>query len=68
MFVSVVIPCYRSAGMLPALVERLNKVMADATTAYEIILVVDGSPDNTWEVADSLAKRSGPVRAIRLAR
>uniref|UniRef100_UPI0013C31A54 glycosyltransferase family 2 protein n=1 Tax=Allorhizocola rhizosphaerae TaxID=1872709 RepID=UPI0013C31A54 len=48
--------------------ERLNKVMADATTAYEIILVVDGSPDNTWEVADSLAKRSGPVRAIRLAR
>ncbi len=68
MFVSIVVPCYRSAGTLPALVERTVAVMSGLATAYEIILVVDGSPDDTWAVAHGLALRGGPVRAIRLAR
>ncbi|SRR6266540_3481728 len=68
MFVSIVVPCYRSGGTLPALVGRLNAVMSGFATAYEIILVVDGSPDDTWSVAHELALRGGPVRAIRLAR
>src|SRR5262245_47338027 len=53
--VSIVVPCYRSARTLPALVTRLHAVMASATVPYEIILVVDGSPDDTWSVAQSLA-------------
>ncbi len=69
MFVSVVVPCYRSARTLPALVERLSAVLPGVTTSYEVILVVDGSPDlATWQVADELARRRGPVQAIRLAR
>jgi glycosyltransferase involved in cell wall biosynthesis len=71
MFVSIVVPCYRSAGTLPALVERLNAVMPSLVSAYEVILVVDGSPDQTWPVAHELALRGGAggaVRAIRLAR
>jgi undecaprenyl-phosphate 4-deoxy-4-formamido-L-arabinose transferase len=35
---------------------------------YEIILVVDGSPDDTWTVADDLARSDHTVRAILLAR
>jgi undecaprenyl-phosphate 4-deoxy-4-formamido-L-arabinose transferase len=42
--------------------------MSGLATTYEIILVVDGSPDDTWAVAHGLALRGGPVRAIRLAR
>lgn len=68
MSVSVVVPCYRSAGTLPALVARLQQVLPTVTTGYEIILVVDGSPDDTWDVAYELAQREAPVRAIRLAR
>jgi glycosyltransferase involved in cell wall biosynthesis len=68
MFVSVVVPCYRSAATLPALVTRINAVLADAVAAYEVILVVDGSPDDTWDVAHDLALRHAQVRAIRLAR
>ncbi len=68
MFVSIVVPCYRSGPTLPKLVERLERVMPEATAAYEIVLVVDGSPDNTWEVAETLAKTHPAVRAIRLAR
>lgn len=68
MFVSVVVPCYRSAATLPGLVERVAAAMSGLATTYEIILVVDGSPDDTWPVAHGLALRGGSVRAIRLAR
>jgi glycosyltransferase involved in cell wall biosynthesis len=67
-YVSVIVPCYRSATTLPTLVEGLSRVLPDATSAYEVVLIVDGSPDNTWEVASGLADRYPDVRAIRLAR
>ncbi|GAA4195785.1 glycosyltransferase family 2 protein [Microbispora amethystogenes] len=66
--VSVVIPCYRSARTLPALVERLLAVLPTAADLFEVVLVVDGSPDDTWEVAQGLAERHGSVRAVLLAR
>jgi glycosyltransferase involved in cell wall biosynthesis len=66
--VSVVIPCYRSARTLPLLVERIHAVLPTVTTAYEVILVVDGSPDDTWEVARELVERHDAVRALLLAR
>src|SRR5690349_2378085 len=68
MFVAIVVPGYRSGDTLPVLVERVSAVMSGVATTYEIILVVDGSPDDTWPVAQALALRGGPVRAIRLAR
>jgi glycosyltransferase involved in cell wall biosynthesis len=68
MFVSIVVPCYRSAGTLPSLVARINAVMPGAATAYEVILVADGGAFGTWDAAKELALSSGPVRAIQLAR
>lgn len=68
MFVSVVVPCYRSARTLPSLVDRLAAVLPEVTAGYEVVLVVDGSPDRTWEVAADIARRRPEVRAIRLAR
>jgi undecaprenyl-phosphate 4-deoxy-4-formamido-L-arabinose transferase len=68
MFVSVIVPCYRSGPMLPALVERLAKSMPAITDGYEVLLVVDGSPDDTWDVARELALTHDSVRAMRLAR
>jgi glycosyltransferase involved in cell wall biosynthesis len=71
MAVSIVVPCYRSAGTLATLVSRLTVVMARAGAPYEVILVVDGGetgPHDTWAVAQRLALTYDPVRAIRLAR
>jgi undecaprenyl-phosphate 4-deoxy-4-formamido-L-arabinose transferase len=42
--------------------------LAEATDAYEVILVVDGSPDDTWVTASALAVKYDDVKAIRLAR
>jgi glycosyltransferase involved in cell wall biosynthesis len=66
--ISVVIPCYRSARTLPALVTRLDAVMPGLTSAYEVILVVDDSTVETWSTACELARDHASVRAIRMAR
>jgi glycosyltransferase involved in cell wall biosynthesis len=66
--ISVVVPCYRSAGTLPALVDRLLVVLPTVAIDFEIVLVIDGSPDHTWDVAAGLAHGRRDVRAIRLTR
>ncbi|MEV7006441.1 glycosyltransferase family 2 protein [Streptosporangium sp. NPDC051022] len=68
MSVSVVIPCYRSARTLPVLVTRLVQVLCDMSVRYEVILVVDGSPDDTWATAAELARGIDGVRAVHLSR
>lgn len=64
----MVIPCYRSEQTLPTLTARLREVLSGATEAYEIVLVDDGSPDDTWSVARDLAAQHAEVRAFRLSR
>jgi len=64
--VSVVIPVYRSTTSLIPLVNRLEEALVGCE--FEIILVDDGSPTATWEIAADLAKTHASVRAIRLGR
>lgn len=66
--ISVVVPCYRSAATLPRLVDQLVPVLESMNSEFEIILVVDGSPDETWSVAADLADRHRVVTALRLSR
>ncbi len=60
--VSVVIPCYQQAEFLP---EAVNSVVLQTYSAWEIIIVDDGSSDNTSEVAASLSRKF-PERNIQL--
>ncbi len=68
--ISVVIPCYRSRDTIPDLVVRLLGVLESLTPHHEVILVVDGSPDDTAAVARATAERqpAGVVRVIELRR
>ncbi|WP_214412861.1 glycosyltransferase family 2 protein [Sphaerisporangium fuscum] len=68
MSVSVVVPCYRSARTLPVLVARLVPVLREMGVRHEVLLVVDGSPDDTWRTAAELASRYDCVRALHLSR
>lgn len=66
---SVVIPLYRSAETLPALLARLRAALDALGRDWEIVLVDDGSPDETWSVLGSLLVQSAEgVLAIRLMR
>jgi glycosyltransferase involved in cell wall biosynthesis len=58
---SVIIPTYNRAGFLPAVVESLRRSRA---SGLEILIVDDGSSDNTEAVATALGD---PVRYIRQA-
>lgn len=52
--VSIVVPVYNSAATLTMLLERLTATLRALTDRYEIILVDDGSRDDSWQVLQSL--------------
>src|SRR2546428_3878649 len=62
--ISVIVPTCSEADSLPALVERLGTAMAGHT--WELVVVDDGSPDGTAEVANRLSARH-PVWVVRRA-
>lgn len=63
---SLIIPAYKSAGFID---KTIAAVLAATTAQHldvEIILVNDGSPDNTWQVIRSLAANDARIRAVNL--
>lgn len=66
--ISAVIPVHRSEASLPLLIPRLTAALEQLTSAHEIILVDDGSPDASWAVIASAAQTDARVRGIRLMR
>ena len=59
--ISVVIPCYKVEKLLDRCVESILKQTFDA---FELILVDDGSPDQTGVVADKIALRDARIKVI----
>lgn len=67
--VSFVIPCYRSALTIGAVTEEIKGAMsALAGYEYEIVLVNDCSPDDTFKTISALAEIDRHITAIDLAR
>lgn len=66
--ISVVIPVYRSSSILPNLLARLDPVLAAIAVRYEVIMVCDGSPDQSWEVICRLASAYPCLRGYNLRR
>ena len=66
--ISIVSPVYRAEKILPILVSEINLVMERIGEDYEIILVDDRSPDNSWEVMKVLSNQNPKIKSIRLSR
>ncbi len=66
--ISVVSPVYMAEAILPELVDRIQKAVSEITNDFEIILVEDGSPDNSWEMIEKLASDNKLLKGIRLSR
>ena len=67
--VSFVIPCYRSAKTVGAVTREIGETMAAMPQYdYEIVLVNDCSPDDTWEVIRGLAANDKHIAAVDLAK
>ena len=68
MDISVVVPLYNEAESLPELTEWINRVMLANNFTYEIILVDDGSDDNSWQVIEGLKAGLQQIVGIKFRR
>src|SRR5215213_4616379 len=68
MDLSIVIPLFDEAESLPELSEWIAKVMQENNYSYEIIMVDDGSRDNSWEVIGALSRQNSNIKGIKFQR
>jgi len=66
--VSAVVPVYNGARTIAELVRRVEEVLGSAAGAFEIILVNDGSQDESWDMLRALSDTHDSVVAIDLMR
>lgn len=64
----IVSPVYRAGQIVPELVRRLKVSLEQITAEFEIILVEDGSPDNSWKAIEAESRKDPRVKGIRLSR
>ena len=64
----MVVPVFNGGATLPELTARLEGVLAVTAAEYEVILVDDGSADDSWQVIGACVARYPWARGIRLMR
>ncbi len=68
MNISIVIPVFNEEESLPELCSWIQRVVQGNNLTYEIIMVDDGSTDNSWSVVESLHQSDNHVKGIRFQR
>ncbi|MBQ6217566.1 MAG: glycosyltransferase family 2 protein [Erysipelotrichaceae bacterium] len=66
--ISVIVPCFNEEEALPFFYDEITKVFADLKEDYEIILVNDGSTDNTLQVMKSLSEKDRHIVYLSFSR
>lgn len=67
-FLSIVIPVYGAEEIVDELIEQLIQVIESITTEYEIILIDDCGPDNSWERIKLNCNLNSRIKGIKLSR
>lgn len=68
MHLSIISPVYRAEQLLDQLVERVMESVGAISSDFEIILVDDYSPDNSWSKIEELSTKHPQVKGIKLSR
>jgi glycosyltransferase involved in cell wall biosynthesis len=68
MKISIVSPVYMGARLVEELVSRLCKTLKTLCDDFEIILVEDGSPDESWSAIAKVCSNNSKVKGIKLSR
>ena len=66
--ISVVVPIYNDSEVIHELIKRLSPVLESITADYEIILVDDGSRDDSWLQMLAVRQANASIKAVRLSR
>ena len=68
MDISIVIPLLNEAESLPELMEWIDRVMTANKFSYEVLMIDDGSSDNSWAMITELRSKFPALRGIRFRR
>ncbi len=68
MDISVVIPLFNEEESLPELAVWIEKVMNTNNFSYEIVMIDDGSKDNSWQVIEELQQKNPCIKGIKFRR
>ena len=68
MDLSVIIPLYNERESLPELTSWIDRVMKNSGFSYEIIMVDDGSNDNSWQCIEELSRQNSCIHGIQFRR
>jgi glycosyltransferase involved in cell wall biosynthesis len=68
MDLSIVVPLFNEDESLPHLMEWIERVMLANNYSYEVIMVDDGSTDNSWNVIEGLRAKNNSVKGIKFQR
>ena len=66
--ISIVVPCYNEQEALPLFYDETLKVLAKMDVDYEILLVNDGSKDDTLKIMKDLANKNEKVIYVSFSR
>ena len=68
MDISIVIPLLNESESLPELCSWIDKVMLKNNYTYEVLLIDDGSKDNSWDVIEAIGSKNQSVKGIKFRR
>ena len=68
MDLTIIVPLFNEAESLPELVRWIDRTLDGRGWEYEIIMVDDGSTDDSWKVVRELAEADGRIHGIRFRR
>ena len=68
MHITIVSPVYMAEGIVDELIKRVIDSLSKITNDFEIILVDDGSSDNSWIKIQENCKKDKRIKGIKLSR
>ena len=68
MDISVVVPLYNEEESLPELAFRIKRVMDENRFSYEVLLVDDGSTDDSWDIVEKLSLENRNIKGLKFRR
>lgn len=67
-FISIVIPVYNEGTHIRTSMAVVSDICKKASISYELVLIDDGSKDNSWEEMQNMAHEDSHITAVRLTR
>ena len=68
MDISIIVPLFNEDESLPHLAEWIDRVMEENHFDYEVIMVDDGSQDNSWQVIEGLHEKNPRYKGVKFRR